>query len=234
MATWQPPFMTAIVGLIDTDQTVYIAGDSAGTNGNGDQSVFGNPKVFHPTHGPWFLMGCCDTFRLAQVLQYSLRPPLPPGPNVDLQHFMATEFVDSIRACFKKTGFEGGGSFLVGYQGQLFRIEENYQVLVERRNYMAIGSGEQVALGSLYATENIASVAERLSIAMKAAAHFNAFVREPFVVLRLPFFPDWHEEIRKKRRRKRKNVKKKSNEVSSVRELRGDGGQEPDPGGAGS
>jgi predicted deacetylase len=92
---------------------------------------------------------------------------------------------------------------MVGYQGRLFKIEENFQVLAERRNYMAVGSGESIALGVLYATEEKDPVT-RVLTAMKASAAFNAWVREPFEILHLPYAEDWHQSARAKAKGSRK------------------------------
>jgi hypothetical protein len=203
--------MTVIVGIVNSDGDIYMGGDSAGTAPDGSQSVFANKKVFTPAHGPFYLIGTCGSFRLAQVLKYGLKPPRPPGADVDLEQFMAGDFVDSVRDCYKDAGVlthsdDGadtghGGTFMVGYQGRLFKVEENFQVLAERRNYMAVGSGESVALGVLYATEGSDPVT-RIMTAMKASAAFNAWVREPFEILRLPFAADWHQAKVRRARKK--------------------------------
>src|SRR3954469_20148546 len=207
--------MTAIIGLVDEHGNVHMGGDSAGTTNQGDQSVLLNQKVFSPEHGPWFLFGCCGTFRLAQVLQYAFVPPLPPGPKVSLEAFMATVFVESVKKLFRQTGLmhtdntgaEVGHTFLVGYQGRVFKIEDNFQVLADARKYTATGTGESVALGALYATDGLAPPEQRIQLALSAAAHYNAMVREPFHVHSLPFREDWYKDVKPK---KKKNAKKKA------------------------
>src|SRR4051812_24848994 len=99
--------MTAIVGLVGLDGTVYIGGDSAGTTDSGDQSTFLNPKVFFPERGPWFLVGAAGSFRASQVLHHSFTPPLPPKPGADIYGYMVTEFVEALRECFEENGVMG-------------------------------------------------------------------------------------------------------------------------------
>ena len=60
--------MTCIVGYKDGND-VWIGGDSLGSNEWGQQIATAQPKVF--TNGP-MLMGCCGSFRLAQLLQYGV------------------------------------------------------------------------------------------------------------------------------------------------------------------
>lgn len=201
--------MTVIVGIVNNDGDIYMGGDSAGTAADGSQSIFTNKKVFTPVNGPWYLIGTCGSFRLAQVLKYSLTPPAPPGPNVDLERFMARDFIDSVRECYKEGGVlthsdDGadtghGAIFMVGYQGRLFKIEENFQVLSDRRSYMAVGSAENIALGVLYATDGQDPIT-RITTAMKASVAYNAWVREPFEIMQLPFDKGWYQSARKRKK----------------------------------
>jgi hypothetical protein len=209
--------MTAIVALVDADGTVYMGGDSAGTNQMGDQSILLNRKVFSPERGNWFVFGCCGQFRFAQVLQYSYVPPPPPGPTMNLDAFMTTTFIESVKRCFRKAGIlttdtagaEVGYTFLVGYQGRVFKVEENFQVLCDARQYTAVGAGESIALGALYATDGLASPEDRVRLALKASANYNATVREPFHVHALPFREDWYRDLRTKKTPARKNGSRK-------------------------
>jgi hypothetical protein len=215
--------MTVIVGIIAPNGDIFMGSDSAGTSMDGSQSIYVNKKVFAPVHGPAYLIGVCGNHRLSQVMRYAFVPPPPPGPDVDLERFMASEFVNSVRECYRENGIltstdDGAdtgsfGSFLVGYQGRLFEMEENFQILIDRRNYMSVGSGEDVAHGALYATDKSdADPAERVMIALRAAVNFNAWCREPLEILRLPFDQSWHRaeaQAKKKPRGKKASAKSK-------------------------
>ena len=202
--------MTVIVGIVAQNGDIYMGGDSAGTTSSGSQSVYVNKKVFSPVHGPAYLIGVCGTHRCSQVIRYSLHPPPPPGPDVDLEEFMARDFVNSVREAYRENGIltndadgaETGslGSFLIGYQGRLFEMEDNFQVLIDRRNYMSVGSGSDCALGAMFATDSVdADPSARISTAIKAAVAFNAMCREPFEIMRLPFDPNWHQSKKQPR-----------------------------------
>jgi ATP-dependent protease HslVU (ClpYQ) peptidase subunit len=175
--------MTCIVGLVD-EGNVYIGGDSAGVNGNWDLIVRSDPKVFRT--GP-FLMGFTSSFRMGQLLRYAFVPP-PHPPEIDLYHYMTVEFINAVRDCLKSGGWakkegekEVGGIFLVGYRGHLFHIESDYQVGEAMDGYMAVGSGDEVARGALYATQKLPPMV-RLRLALEAAERWNAGVRGPFVI----------------------------------------------------
>jgi ATP-dependent protease HslVU (ClpYQ) peptidase subunit len=175
--------MTCIVGLVDEGK-VYIGGDSAGVNGNWDLTVRADSKVFFT--GP-FLMGFTSSFRMGQLLRYAFVPP-PHQPDVDLYRYMTVDFINAVRDCLKTGGWakkdgekESGGVFLVGYRGHLFEIESDYQVGEAHDAYMAVGSGDSVALGALYATQKLPPLV-RVRLALEAAERWNAGVRGPFVI----------------------------------------------------
>jgi hypothetical protein len=179
--------MTCIVGLV-ADKTVYIGGDSAGSN-SWQLTVRKEAKVFRNGN---FLMGATGSFRMIQLLQYALKPPVyeKPSENNDdyLSCYMATSFIDAVRECFKNGGFakkeaeqESGGTFLVGFQGKLFCIQDDYHAGEALCKYSAIGDGEDVALGVLYATQGL-QPQERALMALQAAQYHCTSVSAPFVI----------------------------------------------------
>lgn len=177
--------MTCIVGRTDGRQ-VWIGGDSAGVSG-WDLVVRADEKVFKS--GP-FVMGFTSSFRMGQLLRYSLEVPEPSTDN--LHRFMCTAFVDAIRECLKKGGYarkenevEEGGTFLVGVWGRLFRIESDYQVAETGCGYDAVGCGASYALGALHALCSTPNPDPETTVlaALAASEQHNAGVRPPFIVL---------------------------------------------------
>lgn len=173
--------MTCIVGLIDKGK-VYIGGDSAGVAGD-SLTVRADEKVFINRD---FLIGFTSSFRMGQLLRYSLKPPKYKGG--DLYRYMVNDFVDSVRKCLKKGGFaeedkkvEKSGIFLVGFKGQLFKVESDYQVGIHRLPFDACGCGEGIALGSMYSNARLIPQ-KRILQALEAAELFSAGVRRPFIV----------------------------------------------------
>jgi ATP-dependent protease HslVU (ClpYQ) peptidase subunit len=177
--------MTCIAGVV-SDGKVYIGGDSAGSDGysmvdRADAKVFAN--------GP-FLFGFTTSFRMGQLLRYAFAPP-PRHPDKDVMAYMVTDFIDHLRKCLQSGGFatkkddaERGGTFLVGYEGRLFKIEGDYQVGESSDGYDACGSGESYALGSLYSTsDKPGSPKGRVTDALKAAEAHSSFVRGPFHII---------------------------------------------------
>lgn len=178
--------MTAIVGVVH-DSQVHIGGDSAGVSG-WSLTVRADSKVF--INGP-YVMGFTSSFRMGQLLRYALTPPEPAG---DLERFMATTFIDAVRECLKTGGWaakenerEEGGVFLVGIAGRLFRVDSDYHVGEAVDGFDAVGCGEEVALGALYATARSRMAPQRrIKLALEAAERFSAGVRGPFAYVTSP------------------------------------------------
>ncbi len=176
--------MTAIVGLAQGGK-VYIGGDSAGVSGL-SLTVRADAKVFRKDR---YVFGFTTSFRMGQLLRYSLTLPKPAG---ELDAFMATEIVDALRECLKNGGWarkenerEEGGTFLVGVKGRLYAVYDDYQVAKAADGFAAVGCGDEIALGALYATAGTGlGPRKRVVRALAAAERFSAGVRGPFVCLK--------------------------------------------------
>lgn len=177
--------MTCIVGLVE-DGKVYIGGDSAGVSGF-DLRVRQDEKVFIKNN---MVFGFTSSFRMGQILRYSFSIP-DHFPNKEDYAYLCTDFIDALIKCFKdneyatkKDGEVTGGCFLVGYKGQLYRIENDFQVAKVRQNYDSCGCGENYALGALRALEEISKEPVTLVLhALSVAEYFSAGVRGPFTVV---------------------------------------------------
>lgn len=175
--------MTCVVGL-EHEGKVWIGADSAAVSSERIRSRV-DPKAFRV--GP-YVFGFTTSFRMGDVLRYSFAPPAPPTRRLD--RFLATEFIDAVRAAFKQAGIastnagvESCGAFLVGVRGRLFTVESDYQVGVEHAGYHAVGSGDQPALGALYATTGWDDPRARVRTALEAAERFTSDVRRPWRIL---------------------------------------------------
>lgn len=181
--------MTCIVGLVDKGK-VYIGGDSAAVGGGYSFVVRNDRKVFR--NGD-FVMGFTSSFRMGQLLAFNFNPP-KPRQGADVFAYMVTDFVDAARATMKAGGFtrvkdqtsEEGGTFLVGYKGRLFSIQDDFQVGETCHGFDACGCGDQIALGSLFSTANLRDPEKRVMQALASAQAFSAGVRAPFFIEATP------------------------------------------------
>ena len=148
--------------------------------------LLSTPKVFRLGEA---ILGCVGDIRMLQLLRYSLIPPPCPETG-DVERYVATDFTNAVRACFREGGYtrkkderESGGSFLVGIRGHLFCLDEDYDVWETRYGYHALGSGDDVALGVLHALQPIEMAPEqRITLALEASAFHIASVRAPFLI----------------------------------------------------
>lgn len=192
--------MTAIVALNDAEGFTFGA-DSAMTDDAGDQDITDDGKLFD--NGP-MTFGICGSGRMGQLLQFSLVIPKKKRKSQAGLEYMATTFVDAVRECLKNGGFAGktsgaiadhkegeeiGGTFVVGFEKQLYIVEENYQVMMPRKPFTAIGSGGTYAIGALYVLRKqnpMLSSRTTALLALEAAERYNAPVRRPFVIRARP------------------------------------------------
>lgn len=173
--------MTCIVGLKHKN-TIYMGGDSAGVGGL-SLIIRADEKVFNVGQ---FLIGYTSSFRMGQLLRYKLNVPKQSANKTDME-YLVTDFIDSIRALFKDNGFgckdgQSGGTFLLGYKNNLYQIQNDYQVIKSLFDFDAVGCGDDIALGSMYSTQN-KKPKERIRMALEASSKFNAGVHAPFLIL---------------------------------------------------
>ncbi|MEM8783885.1 MAG: hypothetical protein AAGE65_13655 [Planctomycetota bacterium] len=182
--------MTCIVA-IKTKNRVLMMGDSLG-GCLADYSVTmrRDPKVFRCGD---LVIGHTTSFRMAQLVRFGLhsaldvselKPPADPGDGL---RFMVRDFVPRVRHVFDEGGFtqehrgqERGGEMLVAWGAQLFGVQSDFNVQDFAEDFAAAGCGTPYALGALSATAS-EEPARRAVIALRAAAHFSAFVRAPFI-----------------------------------------------------
>lgn len=174
--------MTCIVG-IEHNGKVLIGGDSAGVAGY-SLTIRADEKVF--TTCGTYAFGFTSSFRMGQLLRYKLTPP-PFVEDLDLDAFMATNFIDSVRTVLRDGGFtethdgaQYGGTFLVGVRGRLYYVGGDFQVGRSTVGYNAVGCGHELALGALYASSAVKSARKRAQTALEAATQFSAGVAGPF------------------------------------------------------
>lgn len=181
--------MTCIVGIVH-EGVVYMGGDSAAADPTSlALRILTDPKVFV---NDALVIGCCSSLRILQLMQHSLDIPDKPERKDDLA-YLITDVMDAVRAMHKDKGsgkkeneLETHDShFLIGYNGCIYYVEDDFQVYRTPDSFAAIGCGADLALGALYATRNsLMGPKERIYLALEAAAAYSAGVRAPFHILK--------------------------------------------------
>lgn len=177
--------MTCIIGL-EHNGEVYIGADSAATTGWSIESVIW-PKIFQRDT---FLIGSTGSARPAQILQYHLEVR-QQHEDESSEQYIACAFIEAVRDCLKKHGYatvdnneEKGGYFLVGYEGCLYYVGNDYAIFRSHDGYRAIGCGEEYAMGAMAALCDLEPI-DRILESLKISARFNAAVMGPFTILKL-------------------------------------------------
>ena len=180
--------MTCIVGLKDKKTgKVYLGGDSATTKG-AQRMIRAEPKVYK--RGEILFGGAGDSV-VNQVLSHIASDP-SVVENQDPLGYILNEFIPSFKSFLRQTNHLQikdevatiPNEFLVAFRGELFSIGSHFDVFTSLDNYMAIGSGEEYALGSLYSTESSdLKPEERIFIALRAASKHDSYVGGPLQVI---------------------------------------------------
>jgi hypothetical protein len=172
--------VTCIAGITNKKK-VWLMGDSAGIDANYGKMIHSEDKVWVSDQ---YVLGFTTSFRMGQLLKAA---QFPEPPSEDILPFMTGAFVDCARKALLNGGFaqinkgqESGGVFIVGVKGHLFVIHSDYQVQ-EVLEHAAIGSGKDLALGSLLTTETSKMTPDgRLRWALHSASTYNAGVGPPY------------------------------------------------------
>lgn len=176
--------MTCIVA-VEHEGVVYMGSDRAGSNGY-TIAPYDAPKTF--TNGP-ALIGFTSSFRMGQILRYGLEVP-SHTLSWDVDRWMATDFMLALREAYGRHGWDRtdngvakGGNFLIAIHGRCYEVHSNYAFLRSVSGEYATGSGEDHAMGALYATRSWSDPTARVMNALEAAAEHCTTVAGPFDIV---------------------------------------------------
>ena len=144
--------MTCIIGM-EHGGKVYIGADSISLNGWA-KDITADKKVFRKGD---LLFGVAGSPRQKQILQYHV-VDMPHLPTVSDEEYLVRAVVEPARMAFRECGFtdmdngrETGASFLIGYRGKLYSVENSFQLCRSARGFYAMGAGDDFAMGALQA-----------------------------------------------------------------------------------
>lgn len=185
--------MTCIVGYIDKEnKRILVGGDCAGVGGS-YLTHRKDPKVFIRDS---FIIGFTTSFRMGQLLMSDDRLQIRRQKEEEINFdYMISAFIPAIQKLFEDGGFlktdkgeKEGGTFIVGYKGDLFEVQSDFQVAQYINDFCACGCGMDYALGSLFATKNDKiEINVKINNALLAAEHFSTSVSSPFKIIELKY-----------------------------------------------
>lgn len=149
--------MTCIVAFKTLEGNSVIAGDFMASNGHHFRKV-ATSKVFLKSQK--CAIGYTSSFRMGQILEhYWSLPSRVEGQ--DLDSYINVDIIESLRATFTAYGYgiknsngttieDIGGTFILLYEDRIYEIQGNYSALDYDSEVIAVGSGMDAALGSLF------------------------------------------------------------------------------------
>ena len=183
--------MSVIVG-IKHNGAVYLGADSQTTNRNKKEILTNsnNFKIWKAKCVSNCLVGQAGYLRNGCVVRVmeDLVKEIETNEDINFE-FVVTRIVPRIQNILIQNRYLSENDtielmdsvFLFAYKDRLFSIGTDYSVF-EVDDFIAVGSGEDFAYGSLLSTQDDLNPELRIVKAIKAAATFNQFVDYPFVL----------------------------------------------------
>ena len=168
--------MTCIAAL-KHEGKIYVASDCQ-TSYGGTSFIDKTGKVFKKGN---MLVGISGDARFSKIFRYNFNIP-EHNNSIDDMEYLNSVFVDSLRElCNKKehstvisSKSETDSVAIIGYNKNIYTLACDYDVSIYDQSYKAVGSGKDLAMGALYATEGLDMEPEkRLELAVKSAIAHN-------------------------------------------------------------
>lgn len=184
--------MTCVIGYLDKiNSTVYLGGDSLGSNGY-SKMLYTQRKVFHSKDTKNLIIGLSGSFNF-QALEYEklLDEAKLLKDEID-REYLITKFIPNLKEIVNKYNANSSkdnlnsmeGSLLFGYKDKLFTIQCDYSLLESTDGFDAIGSGGEVAMGSLLTSCDIdIPIIDKITKALEAAEKHAVGVQRPFYII---------------------------------------------------
>lgn len=191
--------MTCIVAVKTSEGSVVLGADSAGVYGS-VYIIRADPKLYEVNvhqEDPEAIVrlgyGFTGSYFLGQVLRYWTPPMI--ASNEDCSHYMITKYVPGVRQLLKDTGRllikegeeKSPGQLLIALEGNIFKVEDDFQVGESSLPFVCAGLGENPALGFLYAhyrSGDLLSVEETIPLvegALEASSAFCQAIKPPWI-----------------------------------------------------
>lgn len=145
--------MTCIAAFKHPSGAVHLASDRQMTIGWTKADLL-TPKIFQKGK---FAYGVSGYARIGDILQHVFHEPPRMADQTTLS-YLSGSWVNAWRQCLQDCGVKQithnediqNSSVLMVYEGRIFMISSNFSVS-ESPKYMAIGSGNEAALGAFFA-----------------------------------------------------------------------------------
>lgn len=189
--------MSCVIGLV-TGHGVIFGADAAANDGNilipnaFKKIVVREVRLSGRSRRAKMLIGTVGSMQIGAVVKHHLEIPDIENPS-DLNGYMETLFITALKRAFVSSGYDrtaygeqgNGDEILVGMDRNLYFIDQNFGVASTMREFDAIGSSREVALGSLWTTGKMVdppTARQRVLVALDASAELTIHVAGPYQV----------------------------------------------------
>jgi len=176
--------MSLVIAVHNKDRIVLGADKQGSVSNYKDHS---NTKIWSVPELPGAIMGSVGTCRATQIIQYAhiVDKNLINNDDVDTD-FIVNSLAPTIAAGLKANGVSIAqeedeacmlmpNAFIFAYKDRAWMIWNDLSV-TEINDYLAIGSGAEVARGALFATKDEKNAFKRIVTSIDAAAESTLFV----------------------------------------------------------
>ena len=172
--------MTCIVGIAK-DGIVYMGGDRGASDGSTILPLC-RPKIIKHNE---YLIGYAGSQGIGELAHFIPTPPV----TKNIEKTLRTTFVKNLREAIEEYGNaslsdENGTDWLVGINGRLFEISSEDWSVCEF-NETAIGSGNNIALGSLHTSRTWKDQEKRIKFSLQAAVDISPTCLPPIDILHI-------------------------------------------------
>lgn len=175
--------MTCIVGITD-GKKVIIGGDSQAT-GSDIKTTMKGKKIFQKND---IIFGVTGSPRYNQILEYIWSFDPINKEEDEFEYLVKTVVPTAMRTLEenKCSDLNNGrltsdSAMLIGIRNRLFCMYSDFQISESTKNYMAIGSGVEFALGALTVLENMdITNKQKLEQALEAASFHSSTCSGPY------------------------------------------------------
>jgi ATP-dependent protease HslVU (ClpYQ) peptidase subunit len=170
--------MTCIVAVANAG-IVWMGGDSLCTWNSDSCDTLVQPKVSVKNN---MILGCAGNLNHCQKILHCWEPPT--SDQISGFEYILKIALPSLKSFYEDNDIDLKDETLVliGYQGRVYIIGTELSVHESVYGYAAIGSGDMVAYGALYVTQNEEPPA-RIKLALEASERHCSGVRAPFTIL---------------------------------------------------
>lgn len=170
------------IAVVRQDNKIYMAGDR-GVSDDDTIGVCSSPKVWKKDGYLFGYAGSMDGDRIRHLF-------VPPQPDsrVNIDKFMYGKFLKALRKFYEEWWVDVSNTsdfgMIICVKGKIYEHNASDMSLTQYdSDYLAMGSGGQLALGSLHATKNQKDPRKRANNAVQAAISHSTTCRGPIDIV---------------------------------------------------